>query len=107
MTPVTDMGYFEGNTVTGLWNYAQFFAMSDNFFATMNGESARGAINLIQADAYGALCTEVKKPEKVWVDGGLPILPCNGPVDSVSVSAPSNGNLGTLKQIRVDGIREE
>jgi len=96
MTPVTDMGYFDGNTVTGLWNYAQYFAMSDNFFATMNGESARGHINLIQADAYGALCTEVKKPEKVWVDDGLMVPPCNGPVDSTTIMAPANENLGTL-----------
>ena len=26
------MGYFDGNTVTGLWNYAQHFAMSDNSY---------------------------------------------------------------------------
>src|SRR5580700_3143778 len=25
------MGYYDGNTVTALWNYAQNFAMSDNF----------------------------------------------------------------------------
>ena len=24
------MNYYDGNTVTGLWNYAQHFAMSDN-----------------------------------------------------------------------------
>ena len=28
------MNYYDGNTVTGLWNYAQHFAMSDNSFAT-------------------------------------------------------------------------
>jgi phospholipase C len=28
------MGYFDGNTVTGLWNYDQHFAMSDNSFGT-------------------------------------------------------------------------
>lgn len=95
-TPVTDMGYFDGNTVTAVWNYAQHFSISDNFFATMNGESARGHQNLIKGDAYGALCTEVKKPDKVWVDDGLTLPSCNGPVDSVTISAPSNGNLGTL-----------
>ncbi|MGC2669666.1 MAG: alkaline phosphatase family protein, partial [Candidatus Nitrosopolaris sp.] len=26
------MGYFDGNTVTALWNYAQHFAISDNFY---------------------------------------------------------------------------
>jgi len=28
------LGYFDGNTVTGLWNYAQSFAMSDNSYST-------------------------------------------------------------------------
>jgi phospholipase C len=28
------MGYFDGNTVTALWNYAQHYAMSDNSFGT-------------------------------------------------------------------------
>jgi phospholipase C len=26
----TVMGYYDGNTVTALWNYAQYFAMDDN-----------------------------------------------------------------------------
>lgn len=29
--PSITMGYFDGNTVTAIWNYAQNFAMSDNF----------------------------------------------------------------------------
>jgi phospholipase C len=29
--PGLSMGYYDGNTVTALWNYAQYFAMSDNF----------------------------------------------------------------------------
>jgi len=28
------MGYYDGNTVTALWNYAQHFAMNDNSFST-------------------------------------------------------------------------
>ena len=32
------MGYYDGNTVTALWNYAQHFAMSDNFFGTTFGQ---------------------------------------------------------------------
>ena len=35
--------YFDGNTVTALWNYAQHFAMSDNSFNTTFGPSAPGA----------------------------------------------------------------
>lgn len=41
------MGYFDGNTVTALWNYAQNFALNDNSFGTTFGPSTVGAINLI------------------------------------------------------------
>ena len=41
------MGYYDGNTVTALWNYAQAFAMSDNSYDTMYGPSTPGAINLV------------------------------------------------------------
>ena len=34
------MGYYDGNTVTALWNYAQHFAMSDNSFETTFGPSS-------------------------------------------------------------------
>ena len=52
----TVMGYFDGNTVTALWNYAQHFALSDNSFATMSGQSTRGALNLTAGDTFGVLC---------------------------------------------------
>ena len=41
------MGYYDGNTVTALWNYAQNFAMNDNSYGTTFGPSAPGAINLV------------------------------------------------------------
>ncbi|HEY4366598.1 MAG TPA: alkaline phosphatase family protein, partial [Steroidobacteraceae bacterium] len=41
------MGYFDGNTVTALWNYAQHYAMSDNSFDTNFGPSTPGALNLV------------------------------------------------------------
>ncbi|HEX4656771.1 MAG TPA: alkaline phosphatase family protein [Streptosporangiaceae bacterium] len=44
------MNYYDGNTVTGLWNYAQHFAMSDNSFGTTFGPSSPGALNLISGD---------------------------------------------------------
>ncbi len=37
------MGYYDGNTVTAFWNYAQRFAMSDNSFGTNFGPSTDGA----------------------------------------------------------------
>ena len=47
------MNYYDGNTVTALWNYAQRFAMSDNSFSTTFGPSSPGAINLAAGDTGG------------------------------------------------------
>src|SRR5258708_9332981 len=52
------MGYFDGNTVTACWNYAQHFSMSDNSFNTTFGPSSPGVINLISGQTGGA--TRVK-----------------------------------------------
>ena len=47
------MGYYDGNTVTALWNYAQHFAMSDNSYSTKFGPSTVGALNLIAGQTNG------------------------------------------------------
>ena len=48
------MGYFDGNTVTGLWNYAQHFAMSDNAYTDTYGPSTPGALEVIAGQTNGA-----------------------------------------------------
>ena len=50
------MDYYDGNTVTGLWNYAQHFAMSDNSYSTTFGPSTPGALNVTSGNTYGAIC---------------------------------------------------
>jgi phospholipase C len=47
------MGYYDGNTVTAYWNYAQAFAMSDNSYDTNFGPSTDGALNLISGQTNG------------------------------------------------------
>ncbi len=49
------MGYYDGNTVTALWNYAQHYAMNDNSYDTNFGPSTPGAINLISGQTNGAI----------------------------------------------------
>jgi phospholipase C len=49
------MGYYDGNTVTAYWNYAQYFAMNDNSFGTNFGPSTPGAINLIAGQTNGVI----------------------------------------------------
>jgi len=57
------MGYFDGNTVTALWHYAQHFAMSDNAYTDTYGPSTPGALNLIAGQTDGArLVATTKKP---------------------------------------------
>jgi phospholipase C len=48
----SNMGYYDGNTVTAIWNYAQHFAMSDNFFATEFGTTSMGHFNLISGQTH-------------------------------------------------------
>jgi phospholipase C len=57
------MGYYDGNTVTALWEYAQNFAMSDNSFGTTFGPSTPGALNLISGQTNGA--TPANVPDSV------------------------------------------
>jgi phospholipase C len=49
----TVMDYYDGNTVTALWNYAQQYAMSDNSYGTTFGPSSPGAINLAAGTTGG------------------------------------------------------
>jgi phospholipase C len=52
------MDYFDGNTVTGLWNYAQNYAMSDNDFDTAFGPSTPGAINVTSGNTSGGYAVD-------------------------------------------------
>ena len=53
--PGLTMGYYDGNTVTGLWNYAQNFAMSDRSSAATSARRRPGAINLVSGNTHGFL----------------------------------------------------
>ena len=48
------MDYYDGNTVTALWNYAQHFALNDNSYGTQFGPSTPGALNLVCGQTNGA-----------------------------------------------------
>lgn len=61
----TVMAYFDGNTVTAFWNYAQNFAMSDNSFDTMFGPSTVGAINLVSGQTGNAQLAQTFAQGKV------------------------------------------
>jgi phospholipase C len=81
------MGYYDGNTVTALWNYAQHFAMSDNHFSTMFGPSSVGALNLIAGYTTGAT-----------VNSGNPVgNTANGATANATIIGDSRPNLDDCK----------
>ncbi len=49
-----NFGYYDGNTVTALWNYAQYFTLEDNFFASTFGTTVMGHLNLLAGQTHGA-----------------------------------------------------
>jgi phospholipase C len=55
--PNSTLGYYDGNTVTALWNYAQHFAMSDNSFGTSFGPSTPGLLNLVAGTTFEGTIT--------------------------------------------------
>jgi phospholipase C len=59
------MDYYDGNTVTGLWNYAQHYAMSDNNWDTTFGPSTPGALNLISGQTGAAYAVDPATGAKV------------------------------------------
>jgi phospholipase C len=76
------MDYFDGNTVTGLWNYAQHFALNDNSYDSNYGPSSPGAINLISGNTHG-----IHAVDSVT---GKPVT------DSYAVAAPDAHGVGTM-----------
>jgi phospholipase C len=52
-TQAAVMAYFDGNTVSAMWTYAQEGALNDNSWTTNFGPSTPGAINLISGQTNG------------------------------------------------------
>ncbi len=71
------MGYFDSGTVTAIWNYAQYFALSDNFFGSTFGSSTPGHINLISGQTHGASPLNLKESGINFVVNGTLISDAN------------------------------
>ncbi len=92
------MDYYDGNTVTALWNYAQHFAMSDNSYGTTFGPSTPGALNLVSGQTHGATPSA---PDAEAVAGGSVIGDPDPTFDDCSAGTtvkmdPANRNIGDL-----------
>ena len=95
--------YFDGNTVTALWNYAQHFAMSDNSFNTTFGPSSPGAVNLVSGQTHGVAASLGDISGDV-VEGTLigdadPLYDDCGSPDQVGLSGKNIGDLLNAKGV--------
>ena len=88
-----NMGYYDGNTVTALWNYAQNFAMSDNSYDTTFGPSTPGLMNLVAGQTNGAIQTLNGTGNET--DGGNGTLTVIGDPDPIGdvCSAPTRNQV--------------
>jgi phospholipase C len=93
------MGYFDGNTVTAMWNYAQHFALNDNSFGSTFGPSTPGVINLVSGQTNGVVATLNGTGDEVsgGSDGSLTMIGDADPIGDVCSSPTrAQGTMGSL-----------
>ena len=107
------MAYFDGNTVTALWNYSQLYALNDNTWTTTFGPSTPGAINLVSGQTNG-LGTTNKAPSTMSTshvtpdgNGGYTLIGdadpygdvCSTAADQVTFAGKNIGDLLNAKGV--------
>jgi phospholipase C len=115
------MGYFDGNTVTALWNWAQHFAMNDNAWSDTYGPSTPGMLEVVAGQTNGMkIVATSKKPSTLaavsyyiadgqggWtmindVDPGADV--CSVPADQAMMSGKNIGDLLSAANITWGGF---
>ncbi|MFC5911516.1 phospholipase C [Streptacidiphilus monticola] len=86
--PGLTMDYYDGNTVTALWNYAQNYTLNDNSFSDVYGPSTPGALNLISGQTHGVV--------SVTGNGSTENPTQTTTPDSYTVHSPNAQGVGTV-----------
>ncbi len=86
------MGYYDGNTVTAIWNYAQHYALNDHSFGSTFGASTQGALNLVAGQTNGVATYTTGAASGVVADGqgGYTLIGDEDPANDVCSSASAN-----------------
>jgi phospholipase C len=82
------LSYYDGNTVTALWNYAQRFALSDNHYNTQFGPSTPGALNVISGQTNG-ISASLNGPSSAQVADGAGGFTLIGDADPIGDACSS------------------
>jgi phospholipase C len=115
------MGYFDGNTVTALWNWAQHFALNDNAWSDAYGPSTPGMLEVVAGQTNGMkIVATSKKPSTLaavsyyiadgqggWtmindVDPGADV--CSVPADQALMTGKNIGDLLSAANITWGGF---
>ncbi|MFB7594700.1 phospholipase C [Streptomyces sp. NPDC056160] len=82
------MDYYDGNTVTAMWNYAQHYALSDRSFGSNYGPSTPGAINLASGQTHGIISVDPASGTQNPKQTSTP--------DPYTVKSPDANGVGTM-----------
>ncbi|CAE6737592.1 phospholipase C [Paraburkholderia haematera] len=117
------MGYFDGNTVTAMWNWAQHFAMSDNAYTDTYGPSTPGALEVVSGQNNGVQLVKTSQQpfnlttasHSYYVNdgqGGITLINdadpandlCSSATDQILMSGKNIGDLLNAKNITWGGF---
>ncbi|MFG3200786.1 phospholipase C [Streptomyces sp. NPDC048192] len=82
------MDYYDGNTVTALWNYAQHYSLSDRAFSSVYGPSTPGALNLVSGNTHGVISVDPSTGTENPKQTSTP--------DAYAVKSPDAKGVGTV-----------
>jgi phospholipase C len=93
------MAYYDGNTVTALWNYAQQYAMNDHSFGSTFGASTQGAINLVSGQTNGVASFTSGAASGTVADGqgGTTLTNDEDPSNDICSDASANVQMNAAK----------
>ncbi|MFF8789835.1 phospholipase C [Streptomyces sp. NPDC015125] len=86
--PGLGMDYYDGNTVTGLWNYAQHYSLNDRSFSSVYGPSTPGALNLVSGQTHGVVSMDPASGTENPRQTATP--------DAYAVQSPDARGVGTM-----------
>jgi len=106
------MGYFDGNTVTAIWNYAQYFALDDNAYDATYGPSTPGALEVVSGQTNGAVNIVGQSSSIADGEGGLTLIgdtdpaydACSNPTNQVQMTSKNIGDLLNAANITWGGF---
>ena len=108
------MGYYDGNTVTAIWNYAQHFAMSDDAYTDTYGPSTPGALEVVSGQTDGVKLVRSNRKSYYIADGagGYALVSdvdpaydeCSNRANQVRMLGPNIGELLSAHRISWGGF---